>query len=281
MSGVDKMVPRRGPESEITIPDTGVVVRVTAATSTRVDLHVKILDGRVVDRAKARGIDVLVYAPHFTRLPDIQARAAAFSDDDLLVVPARELFTGSWRNRRHVLGVGLTEPVPDFITLEATLSELDRQGAAVLVPHPNFANVSLDTTDVEVYADDIDAIEVYNPKNLPWHNTHARTLHETFDIPPFGSSYAHLRGTVGEVWTEFDARIESEADLVDALENGASRRVAHRDGANHVRRRITEFLHLGWENTYGKVDRLLLSGTEPTHPKHVAYDGKFDHASCY
>ena len=72
---------------------------VTEAESFRVDLHVKVLDERVVERAKARGLDALVYAPHFTRLPAIRARAARFSDDDLLVVPAREVFTGSWRDR--------------------------------------------------------------------------------------------------------------------------------------------------------------------------------------
>ena len=65
----------------------------------RVDPHVKVLDERVVARAKRRDIDALVYAPHVTRRPDLAARARRFSDDELLVVPARELFSGSWRNR--------------------------------------------------------------------------------------------------------------------------------------------------------------------------------------
>ncbi|MFW6320736.1 MAG: PHP domain-containing protein, partial [Halohasta sp.] len=56
-------------------------------------MHTKILTDAVVDRAKRRGLDVLVYAPHFTRLPEIRRRAARYSDDDLLVVPAREIFT--------------------------------------------------------------------------------------------------------------------------------------------------------------------------------------------
>ncbi|PSP39031.1 metal-dependent phosphoesterase, partial [Halobacteriales archaeon QH_7_65_31] len=34
----------------------------------RVDPHVKILDERVVRRAKQRGLDAIVYAPHFIRL---------------------------------------------------------------------------------------------------------------------------------------------------------------------------------------------------------------------
>jgi predicted metal-dependent phosphoesterase TrpH len=46
----------------------------------RIDPHVKVLDDRVVRRAKARGIDAVVYAPHFTRLPEIRDRAARVPD---------------------------------------------------------------------------------------------------------------------------------------------------------------------------------------------------------
>jgi predicted metal-dependent phosphoesterase TrpH len=249
--------------------------------TTRVDLHVKVLDEDVVCRAKAAGVDVLVYAPHFTRLPAIRERAAAFSDDDLLVVPGREVFTGSYRNRKHVLAVGLDEPVPDFVTLDGALAELERQGATVLAPHPGFLTVSLTAEDVEAYRDRLDAVETDNPKLLAHHVRRARRLADVHDCPVFASSYAHLPDTVGEVWTAFDADIESEADLVDALRRGASRSVDHRNGDGHRRQRLAEKLHLVYENTWEKVDRLLLSGMEPTHPRHIAYDGRFDDVAVY
>ena len=87
------------------------------AGGTSVDPHVKVLGERVVARAKARGIDVLVYAPHFQHIDTIRERAARFTDDDLLVVPAREYFTGTWSNRKHVLAVDPDSPVPDFLSL--------------------------------------------------------------------------------------------------------------------------------------------------------------------
>ena len=250
-------------------------------TTTRVDLHVKILDEQVARRAKARGIDVLVYAPHFTRLPTIEARARQFTDDDLLVVPAREVFTGDWRDRKHVLGIGLDEPIPDFIALDATMDELDRQDAATLVPHPDFLTVSLADDDLERYGEVIDAVEVYNPKHLPQHNRRAKELADSHGFPAFASSYAHLPGTIGEVWTAFDRPIESADDLVAALEAGADRTVKRRTGPRHQLRCALEFSHLGYENSWSKVDRLLLSGMEPTHPHHVAYDGTFDDVSVY
>lgn len=253
----------------------------TDRARTRVDLHVKILDDRVVERAKARGLDVIVYAPHFVRLPAIRERAARFSDDDLLVVPAREVFTGSWRNRKHVLAVGLDDPVPDFITLEGALAELDRQGAAVLVPHPGFATVSLGLDDVVTHRHAIHAVETYNAKLLEWHNRTGGEITRETGHPAFGSSYAHRRSTVGEAWTTFEDRIGSEADLVRALREGTPRTVCRRSGMIHRWRKLAEVAHLVYENTWGKVDRILLSGTEATHPGHIAYGGRFDDVAVY
>lgn len=247
----------------------------------RVDMHVKVLNERVVTRAKARGMDALVYAPHFTQLSDIEERAAAFSDDDLLVVPAREVFTGPWHNRRHILAVGLSERIPDFITFDGALDALDRQNAAVLVPHPEFLSVGLSAADVRAYRDRIHAVETYNSKNLRMHNRGARELVEEVGCPAFASSYAHLERTVGEAWTTFNREMESTDDLVAALRDGEPRRTGRRQGLAHEFVRKAEFAHLAWENTWKKVDRIVLSGTEPTHPDHIAYDGEFDSVRAY
>ena len=244
-------------------------------------MHVKVLNERVVRRAKAHGIDALVYAPHFTRLPAIREQAEQFSDDELTVVPARELFTGNWQRRRHVLAIGLDEPVPDFLTIDGALEELDRQGAAVLVPHPDFLNVSLTPPEIREYRDRIDAIEVYNPKQFPGQNRQAKELASDLDIEPFTSSYAHLRGTIGEAWIEFDRELDGTGALVAALRNQEPRSVFHRDGIGHLLRCAVEFCHLGYENSWSKLDRLFLQGTEATHPDHVAYGGKFDDNKVY
>jgi predicted metal-dependent phosphoesterase TrpH len=244
-------------------------------------MHVKCLDEHVVSRAKARGLDALVYAPHFTRLPDIRARAERFSDDDLLVVPAREVFTGPWYDRRHVLAVGLSDPVPDFVTFRGALDELARQDAAVLVPHPGMLNVSCSRDDVVANRDVVDAVETYNAKGLPNQNRAARAVARETGLPAFGSSYAHLRRTVGEAWTAFEDDIDDEADLVSAFRTGAQRRVVHRGGVGHRLQGLAEFAHLGYENSWGKLDRLFLSGTEPTHPSNVAYGGRFDDVFAY
>ncbi|WP_251344358.1 PHP-associated domain-containing protein [Haloplanus halophilus] len=244
-------------------------------------MHVKVLDDSVVDRAKARGLDALVYAPHFTRLPTIRERADRFSDDELLVVPAREVFTGPWHARRHLLAVGLDDPVPDFVTFEGALHAFDRQDAAVLVPHPEMLNVSCSREDVADRPGAVHAVETYNAKCLPHQNRRCRAVARETGHPGFGSSYAHLRRTVGEAWTVFETDVDSEDALVAALRSGAPRRVVHRGGPGHRLQGLAEFAHLGYENTWGKLDRLFLSGTEPTHPSHIAYDGRFDDVAVY
>ena len=241
----------------------------------RVDPHVKVLDDAVVDRAKARGIDALVYAPHFTRLPAIEAAAQRHSDAELAVVPGREVFTGTWRNRMHVLAIGLEDPVPDFISLEAAFEEFARQDAVVLVPHPAFMTVSLGPAEVEAYADAIHAVETYNPKHWRRHNRRAAAIAEATGLPAFGSSYAHLPGTVGEVWTRFEGVEPTASEILEAFRAGTPRTVEHRAGIGHRLRCAVEFAHLFYENSVAKLDRVVLSGTEATHPSQPAYGGRF------
>ncbi|QLG60572.1 PHP domain-containing protein [Halorarum salinum] len=248
---------------------------------TRVDLHVKVLDERVVERAAEAGVDTLVYAPHFTRLPEIRARSRRYSTDEVTVVPAREVFTGDWRNRRHLLALGLSEPVPDFVTYEAALAEFERQEAAVLVPHPEFMNVSLTRAEVSAYRNRLHAVETYNAKLFARQNERGVRISNAFDVPGFGSSYAHLRGTVGAAWTEFEDDVRDEEALVAALRDRVERTVVKRSDPATRARRLAEFAHLGIENSYGKLDRLFLSGMEPTHPRHIAYRGRFDEVSVY
>lgn len=254
---------------------------VTARDEFRVDPHVKVLSSAVVERAKRRGLDAIVYAPHFVPLDEIRARAARFSDDDLLVVPGREVFAGDWRNRRHVLALGLEDPVPDFITLEGAMTEFERQDATVLAPHPRFLNVSLGYEEIRQYREQIAAVESYNPKLLGFWGRRAEALVADVDLPPFGSSYAHLTGSVGEVWTAFDETAATPGELVDLFAEDVPRRVCRRNGLWHHLRRSAEFSHLGFENTWEKIDRLFLQGTEPTHPSHLRYEGRFDDVTVY
>ncbi|AWB26234.1 PHP-associated domain-containing protein [Halococcoides cellulosivorans] len=247
---------------------------------TRVDPHVKVLDEQVVSHAIDAGLDVLVYAPHFTHIDDARERAARFSTDELLVVPGREYFTGHWSNRTHVLAVDPEEPLPDFLPLHSTMTELRDRNATVIAPHPEFLTVSLSGAEIAAYDDVIDAVEVRNPKLWPWDRRRARAIAADVDLPTVASSYAHLPGTIGAAWVEFERSIDSAAELRAAIEEGPSS-IGHRTGARAWGRRRLEFAHLGWENSVKKADRILLGGREDTHPENDRYDDHYRKLSVY
>ncbi len=248
---------------------------------TRVDLHVKILDEGVVRRAKQAGLDVLVYAPHFTHLADIRARAAEYTDEELLVVPARECFTGRWNDRRHVLVVDPSEPIPDFLTFEATMAELDSRDETVLAPHPEFLTMSLSAEDVREYRHVFDAVEVFCPKNWWLHTRRMRQIGSEVDLPTYVSSYSHLPMTIGEAWVEYETTIESAGDLQTAIEDGAEPRQYRNSGLLHLLKRRVEFAHLAKENTWDKFARVVLEDREPTNPFGSRYDDRYGEYSAY
>ena len=68
---------------------------------------------------------------------------------------------------------------------------------------------------------------------------------------------------------------------MDALKSGVPRRTYHQRNPRFRTRELAEKAHLAYENTWEKVDRLLLSGMEPTHPRHIAYGGEFDDVAVY
>lgn len=247
---------------------------------TAVDLHVKVLSEAVVDRAISAGLEAIVYAPHFTRWPEIRRMAREYTRAELLVVPGREIFTGSWRNRKHVLALGLEAPVPDFVPLDVAMDELKRQDAVVLAPHPGYATVSLTGEDLRRYRSEIHSAEIFNPRNAPWHDRRARRMVETLEIPPFASSYAHLGRTVGAADTTFERSIEEVTDLHDALRDGVARTVRYPRGTGRWRRALPELGHLCYENSVSKARRVLGSDLEATHPRHPAYGGRFEDVAC-
>lgn len=242
-----------------------------------VDAHVKVLDAGVRRRAIERGVDAIVYAPHYTPWPDIVEQAERFSDDRLTVVPARELFAGGWRNRTHVLALDLASPVPDFLSLETTMRVLEDQGACVIAPHPTYLTMSLSAGDLSRYHAVIDAIEVYNPKLLPWHHRRARSLADRLDRPPVASSYAHLRTSVGAAGVRLAVEDPTPTAIVSALRAGDVSDVEVPTGGRRAYHSAVELAHLAWENSASRLRRL--AETVPTHPTAELYGDRFEASS--
>lgn len=250
--------------------------------TTRVDPHIKILSEDVVDRAKDNDIDVLVYAPHFKDLNTIRRECKKFSCDDITIIPGRELFTGHWSNRNHILAIGLSTPIPDFIPLKDAILEIKKQDAALLIPHPEFLTVGLSEENISFYQEHIDCIEVYNPKYWTKHSNISEKISTRKNIKPFCSSYAHIKYTIGESHMKYTSNIHTESDLVEALKNDHDYSLYKKNDMRHKFISKTEFFHnLLYEDTWEKFQRVCLSGIEKTHPKQGYYDSRFNDLCIY
>ncbi len=65
----------------------------------------------------------------------------------------------------EVIGLFIEEKIPRGMTLEETIAEIRRQGGIVYVPHPFDRMHSVpDYEHMLAVVDDIDAIEVFNPR---------------------------------------------------------------------------------------------------------------------
>lgn len=239
--------------------------------SARVDLHVKVFDDRVRALARRRDLDAVVYAPHYTPWPEIVSRAKAATSDELVVVPGREIFTGPWHDRKHVLALDLEAPIPDFIPLSEVMARLVDQDACVLAPHPAYLSISLSAAEIERYRDVILAVERLNPKYLPWHGPRAERIATRVDRPGFASSYAHLRSSVGAAWTELEVHASSVESVIDAIRAGRISDVHRAGGGRYRRTALAEIAHLAYENSVEKARRVLGPGLEATHPERPLY----------
>lgn len=237
----------------------------------RIDTHVKVLSPPIRERAIDRGVDGVVYAPHFTPWPAIVERARALATEDFVVVPAREIFAGSWRTRQHVLALDLEEPVPDFLPLEETMRRLATQDACVVVPHPSYLTMSMDRAAIDRYADQIDAIEILNGRFLPWHGPRARQIADHHDVPALAASYAHLPHTVATAWAEL-APTDAAADaVVEAIRSGDIEGIGHHGRLVRGLSTTAELGHLVYENTVRKLRQSVQSEPVPTHPTAPLY----------
>lgn len=250
--------------------------------TTRVDPHIKILSEEVVERAKNNDIDFLVYAPHFKDLNTIKKQCKKYSSDDVKIIPGRELFTGHWSNRNHLLAIGLSSPIPDFIPLENAILEIKKQDAALLVPHPTFLTVGLSENKILSYQEYIDSIEVYNPKYWEHHIEISNKIAKELDIKPFCSSYAHIIYSIGETFIEFQNDFQNGNDVVEAIKNDQKPSLYRKNDIRHSIISKTEFFHnLLYEDTWEKFERVCLSDMEKTHPRQSYYDDRFEDMCVY
>jgi glycosyltransferase involved in cell wall biosynthesis len=145
--------------------------------------------------ARARGLGAIAITDHNEISGAHEARAKA---DGIKVIVAEEIKTAE---QGEVIGLFIEEKIPRGLTLEETIREIQRQGGLVYVPHPFDRLHSVpDYEHLLPVLEDIDAIEVFNPRvAISEFNDEAVRFAAKYRIPAGAGSDAHVPQGLGSV----------------------------------------------------------------------------------
>ena len=167
--------------------------------------------------ARDRGLGAIAVTDHNEISGALDARAKA-ADYGVKVIVGEEVKTAG---QGEVIGLFIEEKIPRGMTLEETIAEIRRQGGLVYVPHPFDRLHSVpDYEHLLAVVDDIDAIEVFNPRiAIPAFNEEAVRFAGKYRIVGGAGSDAHVAQGLGEVrirMRDFDGPQEFLESLRDA-----------------------------------------------------------------
>jgi predicted metal-dependent phosphoesterase TrpH len=165
--------------------------------------------------ARSRGLGAIAVTDHNEISGALDARAKA---DGVNVIVAEEVKTA---DQGEVIGLFIEEKIPRGMTLQETISEIKRQGGLVYVPHPfDRLHAVPDYEHLLDVLDDVDAIEVFNPRvAITEFNEEAVRFAAKYRIPAGAGSDAHVPQGLGSVrirMREFDGPEEFIESLRDA-----------------------------------------------------------------
>ena len=171
----------------------------------------------LLQTAQAQGLGAIAVTDHNEVSGALAARDLA-ADYGVKVIVAEEVKTAS---QGEVIGLVLDEKIPRGMTLAETVAEIRRQGGLVYVPHPfDRMHAVPDYEHLLDIVEDVDAIEVYNPRvAIGSFNEEAARFAAKYRIPGGAGSDAHVAQGLGSVrvrMRDFDGPEEFMESLRDA-----------------------------------------------------------------
>ena len=145
--------------------------------------------------ARARGLGAIAITDHNEVSGALEAQSKA---EGIKVIVAEEVKTA---DQGEVIGLFIKEKIPRGMSLQETIAEIKRQGGLVYVPHPFDRLHSVpDYEHLVDVLDDVDAIEVFNPRvAISEFNEEAVRFAAKYRIPAGAGSDAHVPQGLGSV----------------------------------------------------------------------------------
>jgi len=170
---------------------------------------------RLLETARDRGLGAIAVTDHNEISGALEARDRA---DGIKVIVAEEVKTA---DQGEVIGLFIEEKIQRGLTLEDTIAEIRRQGGLVYIPHPfDRMHAVPDYEHLLHVVEDIDAIEVFNPRvAMKSFNEEAARFAAKYRIPAGAGSDSHVPQGLGSVkiaMRDFDGPEEFLESLRDA-----------------------------------------------------------------
>jgi glycosyltransferase involved in cell wall biosynthesis len=195
------LVARRHP----TTGDPQIAARLGRRRTIDVDLHMHTDHSHdcatpvevLLATAAEQGLGAIAVTDHneISGALEAQAKAEAYG---VKVIVGEEVKSAS---QGEVIGLFLSERIPRGLTLEETVAEIKRQGGLVYVPHPfDRMHAVPDYEHLLRIVDDVDAIEVYNPRvAIGAFNEEAERFAAKYRILAGAGSDSHVAQGLGSV----------------------------------------------------------------------------------
>ena len=168
--------------------------------------------------AREQGLGAIAVTDHNEVSGALEAREKA-AEFGVKIIVAEEVKTA---NQGEVIGLFIEEKIPRGLTLAETVAEIKRQGGLVYVPHPfDRMHAVPDYEHLLTIIEDIDAIEVYNPRvAIGSFNEEAERFAAKYRILAGAGSDSHVAQGLGSVrvrMPDFDGPQEFLEALRDAV----------------------------------------------------------------
>ena len=169
---------------------------------------------KLINRCLELGINCVAIADHGTVEGAIKLKSMA----PFPVIVAEEMLT----LHGEIMGMFLKETIPSGLSASETISRIKAQDGLVCIPHPfdRFRSSALDSNIIEQLIDQIDIIEVFNARTIPFQNLNkAQALVQKYAIQQSAGSDAHTLAEVGHAYIEMP-EFNGRHDFLQALSKG-------------------------------------------------------------
>ncbi len=159
---------------------------------------------KIIARCLELGINCIAVCDHGTAEGAIKLKSLA----PFQVIVAEELLTP----HGEIMGMFLKETIPSRLSVEETISRIKAQDGLVCIPHPfdSFRPSALDSDILEEIVEQVDIIEVFNARTLPFQNqSKAKIFAQKHALRQSAGSDAHTLSEIGNAYVEmpgFDGR---------------------------------------------------------------------------